>query len=160
PEGVVLLRRLEQPVDRGLATALRVPLDVVVPEAARPRLAEVVPQVGHAKDLAGFLLDGVAPVHPDHFENLTDPPHDFVVVIGVIDEDAVPVNTDWVFLRCLIDRKAIGRRKPSWGTRWQRRERVGRLVGTFCTNCEPNIPVSKRASKQIADNRASVKFYG
>ena len=35
PEGVVLLRRLEQPVDRGLAAALGVARDVVVPEAAR-----------------------------------------------------------------------------------------------------------------------------
>ena len=92
PEGVVLLRRLEQPVDRGLAAALGVAVDVVVPEAALARLAEVVPQVGHAEDLAGFLLDGVGPVLPDHFEDITDSANDVVGVVGVIDEDAVPVD--------------------------------------------------------------------
>ena len=32
PEGVVLLRRLEQPIDRSLAAALGIPLHVVVPQ--------------------------------------------------------------------------------------------------------------------------------
>ena len=96
PEGVVLLRRLEQPVDRGLAAALGVAGDVVVPEAALARLAEVVPQFLDAENLAGFLLDGVGPVLPDQFEDFADPANDVVGVVGVIDEDAVPVDLERV----------------------------------------------------------------
>src|SRR5688500_17461825 len=57
PEGVSALRRLEQPVDWGLAAALGVTADVIGPEAACARLSEIVAHVPDAEVLARLALD-------------------------------------------------------------------------------------------------------
>src|SRR5439155_20939138 len=96
PKAVILLRGLKQPVDGGLAVALRVARDMVIPEASLIRFAEVVSQFPYADDFTGFLLDGSGSILPDDFENIPHPSNDVRLMLRVIDEDAIPVAAEGV----------------------------------------------------------------
>ena len=80
---------------------------MIVPEAALSRLAEVVSQFRDAKYLAGFLLDGLGPVLPDQFENFPHPANNVVGMVGIIWNDAVPIDAEGIALRCVFGGEAI-----------------------------------------------------
>jgi hypothetical protein len=101
----------------------------------------IVPQLGHAEDLAGFLLDGVGPVLPDEFEDITDSPDDVVRVFGVIDENAVPVDAERVAMWVLCGRETVRFLEHARRADTQGIERVGRVGAGF-------PPVAKRTSQR------------
>ena len=86
--------RGQRPVDRGLAPALGVALQVVLEETGRT--AKIVAQVGDPENPARLLLDVVSFVPPEQVEHLANSAHDVVpvrlapVAAGVVDDNAVP----------------------------------------------------------------------
>jgi len=131
---------------------------VVVPEAAHPRLAEVVPQFGHAEDLAGFLLDGVGSVLPDEFEDITDSPDDVVGVIRVIDEDAVPVNAEAIAFGGVAQGESVVTLEHTGRAYGERIERVGKLRGRAFPGGEPNVPTADDAAHHVRQQRGGERL--
>src|SRR5262249_7644197 len=85
PEGVALLARLHQPVDRCLSAALGVPPYMVVPEAAPSRPSGGIASLLYPPNLAGFSLDGFRFFFPNQFKHSSHQSDDvarMVLVVG------------------------------------------------------------------------------
>ena len=62
---------------------------MIVPETTLAGFAEIVPKFLHTQNIAGFLLDCVGPFFPNDFEDIPDSSYDVVVMVGVINNNAV-----------------------------------------------------------------------
>ncbi|MCG3773312.1 MAG: hypothetical protein JW395_0118 [Nitrospira sp.] len=158
PERVASRLRGERPIDRGLPTALRVPLEVIGEEVRG--LAEVVAERLHAEDFAGFEFNRLGRraalfAGPDDFHDLPDASLDVEGMICVIDEDPIPGD---VFDRICsghvlrAGRQALCVLQLARRADRQRCERVGQLWCGLLAGRIPDVPTAKDNANQVAHN--------
>ena len=125
-------------------------------------LTEIVAKRLYAKDLAGFVFDGLSGgtaffAAPDDFDDLSDAKLDVQRMIWVIHEDAVPWDADgirgrnvlWAGRQALCILQLARRTDRQWG-KW-----VGRLRLSLLANRIPDVPSSKCEAQHAGHNSFS-----
>ena len=69
---------------------------MIIPEATLAGLAEIIPQFPNAEDFAGFLFDSLSVVLPEQLQHLPHAADDVIGMIGIVYEDAVLINAEWI----------------------------------------------------------------
>jgi len=161
PDRVVLLCRLEEPVNGCFSPALGVALHMVVPEPACGGFAEVVPQGLHPEDLAGLLLDGIGPIAPDNREYIADAGDDVVGMPFVIDKDAVCIDCEGVVSRNLvrIEWQTVLALEHPGGAGGEGCKGVWEFGRFFLADGVADVPAAEDGAEDIGKNTANIIVY-